>query len=157
RPPAFDSSVETLTPDDLMAGRRPAGERILLFDDDHYYLGGVLAELLAAEGKRVTPVTSAPRVSEGSVNTVEHAGIHSPGVDACGELEVGQALAAVAGETALLVDALTRSEREVPVDGLVLVTARLPEDGLATQLLDRRAEWSSLESVRLVGDAYAPG
>ncbi|HYA07946.1 MAG TPA: NAD(P)-binding protein, partial [Gaiellaceae bacterium] len=38
RPPALDAGTEVLTPDDLLAGERPAGERILLFDDDHYYL-----------------------------------------------------------------------------------------------------------------------
>ena len=59
-----------------MAGRRPSGERILLFDDDHYYLGGVLAELLASEGKRVTLVTPEPRVSEWTVNTMEQERIH---------------------------------------------------------------------------------
>ena len=31
----------------------------MLFDDDHYYLGGVLAELLATEGYRVTLITPA--------------------------------------------------------------------------------------------------
>ena len=40
---ADDAGV--LTPDDLMEGRRPARRRVVLFDDDHYYLGGVLAEL----------------------------------------------------------------------------------------------------------------
>ena len=49
-PPALDPAVETLTPDDLMAGRLPTGERIVIFDDDHYYFGGVFAELLATGG-----------------------------------------------------------------------------------------------------------
>src|SRR6185312_6922122 len=86
RPPGFDPSVETLTPDDVMAGARPAGERIVLFDDDHYYLGGVLAELLATEGKRVTLVTPAPRISEWSVNTMEQERIHRRLVEAGVEL-----------------------------------------------------------------------
>ena len=34
------------------AAHGPTGERVVLFDDDHYYLGGVLAELLAGEGRR---------------------------------------------------------------------------------------------------------
>ena len=40
-----------LTPDDLLAGARPDGDRVVVFDDDHYYLGGALAELLASEGR----------------------------------------------------------------------------------------------------------
>jgi dimethylamine/trimethylamine dehydrogenase len=146
RRPLFDPAVETLTPDDLMAGRRPAGERILIFDDDHYYLGGVLAELLAAEGKRVTLVTPAPRVSEWSVNTMEHERIHRRLVEAGIELATAQALAAVEGGTARLVDVYTRRERELPLDGLVLVTARLPNDALAREL-----------GATPIGDAYAPG
>jgi dimethylamine/trimethylamine dehydrogenase len=146
RPPALDPAVETLTPDDLMAGRRPAGDRILLFDDDHYYLGGVLAELLAAEGKYVTLVTSGPRVSEWTVNTMEHDQIHRRLVEAGIELATAQALVAVEGGAARLVEVYTGREREVPLDGLVLVTARLPNDSLALEL-----------GATPIGDAYAPG
>ena len=142
----FDSTVETLTPDDLMAGRRPAGERIVLFDDDHYYLGGVLAELLAGEGKRVTLVTPAPRVSEWSVNTMEHARIHRRLVESGVELATAHALAAVEGGAARIVDVYTGRDRELPLDGLVLVTARLPNDALALEL-----------GATAIGDAYAPG
>ena len=52
RPVPLDAALRTLTPDDLMGGTRPAGEHVVLFDDDHYYMGGVLAELLASEGLR---------------------------------------------------------------------------------------------------------
>ena len=32
------------TPDDLMNGAYPTGH-VVIYDDDHYYMGGVLAEL----------------------------------------------------------------------------------------------------------------
>ena len=67
----LDPALETLTPDDLMAGSRPAGEHVVIFDDDHYYMAGVLAELLVAEGRRVTFVTPAARVSEWADHTME--------------------------------------------------------------------------------------
>jgi len=146
RPAVLDPAVETLTPDDLMDGRRPAGERILLFDDDHYYHGGVLAELLATEGKRVTLVTPAPRVSEWSVNTMEDERIHRRLVEVGVELATAQALTAVEGGVARVVDVYTERERELPLDGLVLVTARLPTDALALEL-----------GATAIGDAYAPG
>jgi dimethylamine/trimethylamine dehydrogenase len=47
---------------------------------------------------------------------------------------------------ARVVDVYTRQERELPLDGLVLVTARLPNDGLAREL-----------GATAIGDAYAPG
>ena len=70
RPIAIDPAMQVLTPDDLMSGARPRGKNVVLFDDDHYYMGGVLAELLAGEGHDVTFVTPEARVSEW---TVQHA------------------------------------------------------------------------------------
>jgi dimethylamine/trimethylamine dehydrogenase len=106
----------------------------------------VLAELLAAEGKRVTLVAATPRVSEWSVNTMEQERVHRRLVEAGVELALGQALAAVEGGLARLVDVYTGGERELPLDGLVLVTARLPNDALAREL-----------GATPIGDAYAPG
>ncbi|MFQ5421829.1 MAG: FAD-dependent oxidoreductase, partial [Anaerolineae bacterium] len=54
--------AHVFTPDDMMAGRLPDG-RVVIFDDDHYYMGGVLAELLADQGCHVTLLTPAPMIS----------------------------------------------------------------------------------------------
>ena len=58
------------TPDDLMAGKMPSG-KVVVFDDDHYYMGGVVAELLVEQGCEVTLITPAAYVSEWSNNTLE--------------------------------------------------------------------------------------
>lgn len=39
-------AMPIFTPDDLMAGNLPAGN-VVLYDDDHFYLGGELAGLAA--------------------------------------------------------------------------------------------------------------
>ena len=52
-----DAEADVLTPDDIMDGKRPQGKNVVLYDDDHYYMGGVLAELLRKEGYAVTLVT----------------------------------------------------------------------------------------------------
>ena len=152
-------ATEVLTPDDLLAGRRPVGERVLLFDDDHYYLGGVLAELLAGEGKAVTLVTPAVRVSEWTVNTMEQSRIHRRLADAGVAIETAHALLSVEGGSARIACVYTKRERELPCDALVAVTARLPQDAVAEELLARRGEWGDggVLSVRAVGDALAPG
>ena len=157
--PPLDPATETLTPDDLFGGARPAGERVVLFDDDHYYLGGVLAEQLASEGRMVTLVTPAPRVSEWTVNTMEQPRIHRRLVERGVVLETAQALRSVAGGAARIACVYTGRERELPCDAVVLVTARLPEDGLAEELQLRRTDWAAagVRSVRAVGDAWAPG
>ena len=145
RPIQLDPA-DVLTPDDLLAGRRPDGDRVLVFDDDHYYLGGALAELLASEGRHVTLVTPVGRVSEWTINTMEQPRIHRRLVDAGVELLTDRALLAVAGGEARLGDTLTDSESTLAVDSLVLVTSRLPDDELALEL-----------GATAIGDAYAPG
>ena len=159
RPLPVDPGMQVLTPDSLCSGARPDGEHVLLFDDDHYYLGGVLAELLAREDRRVTLVTPAPRVSEWTVNTMEQERIHRRLLEVGVDLRTGTALAAVEAGGARLACAVTRREEAVACDAVVLVTARLPEDGLAEALLARRDEWAAagVISVRAVGDAWAPG
>ncbi len=58
------------SPNDLMNGKLPSGN-VVLYDDDHYYMGSVLAELLAQMGCSVTLVTPAPLVSYWSRYTLE--------------------------------------------------------------------------------------
>ena len=159
KPLPLDDSVRVLTPDDLFTGKRPEGEHVLLFDDDHYYLGGVLAELLAAEGRHVTLVTPAARISEWTVNTMEQSRIHRRLVEAGVVLEPAHTLLAVERGTARLGCIYTARERELPCDDVVVVTARLPNDALAGELEARRDVWddAGIRSVRAVGDALAPG
>ncbi|HET7130390.1 MAG TPA: FAD-dependent oxidoreductase [Gaiellaceae bacterium] len=145
RPVPIDGA-DVLTPDDLFAGVRPAGDRVLVYDDDHYYLGGAVAELLAGEGKLVTLVTPAALVSEWTVNTMEQRRIHKRLVEAGVELLTAHDLVSVAGGQAHLVSTFTDRAQEVAVDALVLVTARVPNDGLATAL-----------DATAIGDALAPG
>ena len=50
------------TPDDVMAGRLPEG-RVVVFDDDHYYMASVVAERIHAEAASVTLVTPEDKVA----------------------------------------------------------------------------------------------
>jgi dimethylamine/trimethylamine dehydrogenase len=118
----------------------------VLYDDDHYYLGGALAELLASEGKDVTLVTPAALVSEWAVNTMEQPRIHRRLVEAGVALLTAQELLGVGGGDVQLADTYTGRERAIPVESLVLVTARLPNDALAREL-----------GATAIGDALAPG
>lgn len=58
------------TPGELLAGRFPEG-RVAVYDDDHYFMGGVLAELLVRRGCQVTLLTPAPMVSFWTQYTLE--------------------------------------------------------------------------------------
>jgi len=70
RPIPGHDRAGVFTPDDLMADRLPAG-RVVVYDDDHYYMGGVLAELLARRGCAVVLMTPAPMIAYWSQFTLE--------------------------------------------------------------------------------------
>ena len=61
--PGWDIGSMTITPDDIMSGFEPTGP-VVVFDDDHYYIGGVIAEALRRFGVEVTLVTPASRSPE---------------------------------------------------------------------------------------------
>jgi len=141
-----------------MAGERPSGKRVVLYDD-HYYMGAVLAELLAKEDYQVTLVTPAADVSNWTANTLEHGFIQKH------VLELGVTVRAHHSVTAMRTDAAVAScvftgrKREIEADALVLVTARLPDDRLYLDLKAREADWADagIKSVKVIGDACAPG
>jgi dimethylamine/trimethylamine dehydrogenase len=153
QPLPIDEELEVLTPDDLLRGGLPTGERIVLYDDDHYYMGGALAELLAAAGKQVTLVTPQPLVSAWTANTMEQRRIHARLVAAGVSIVLSQALSSAGAERLRFACVYTDGETMLPADGLVLVTARLPQDELATQL----AQAGRGPFVEAIGDALAPG
>jgi dimethylamine/trimethylamine dehydrogenase len=158
-PVPADPAMPLFTPDDLMAGRLPAnGARVLLYDDDHYYMGGVLAELLVAKGFAVTLATPALRVSDWTFNTLEQHIIQRRLIELGVELRVSRGLAAIGNGGVTLACTYTGRAEEAPAGALVLVTARLPSDQLYRELAARRGEWarSGIKSVRRIGDCEAP-
>jgi dimethylamine/trimethylamine dehydrogenase len=158
-PPPLDPALPLFTPDDLMAGVLPEGERVLLYDDDHYYMGGVLAELLVRAGKKVTLFTPSVRVSDWTVNTLEHWAIHQR-LDELGvEILLNRGLVSC-GPGAVVTDCTyTGKTWTLEADALVLVASRQPEDALWRELKARAADWSDagIRSVKVIGDAEAPG
>ena len=152
-------TLELLTPDDIMSGTSPQGGRIAIFDDDRYYMGGVLAELLRSEGYDVALVTPEPLVSAWTVNTMEQHRIQARLMEAGVELHTSTAVSAVLDDGLRTECVFTGRESRIDAAAAVLVTARLPVDGLLQELSARRDEWTGrgLTSVRAVGDALTPG
>ncbi len=158
RPMDIAEGAEVLSPDDVMSGSRPRGERVVVFDDDHYYLGGVLAELLAGEGLDVSLVTPAAHVSQWTTNTLEVARIRKRVIRAGVRVHTNTAVIAVTSDGVRTACVFTGDEGALSADSVVMVTARLPHDALYQELMARRSEWAGadLRSVRAIGDAWAP-
>ncbi len=158
RPVPVSQAMELLTPDDIMAGSLPGGSKVIIWDDDHYYMGGVIAELLTGKGYAVTLMTPAAEVSTWTRNTMEQHFIQARLLEKGTEIIPHRVLDEVVGGGVVASCAFTGASHPFAADSVVLVTSRLPNDGLYRELVARRDEWgpARIESVRCVGDADAP-
>ncbi len=147
-------AITPFTPDDLLNGRLPAG-RVVLYDDDHYYMGGVLAELLVMKGCTVTLVTPAPLVSYWSVYTLEQERVQRKLMQLGVMLRVQHTLAGLEPGMAHIVSTVTGQREQLDCDAVVLVTDRTSSDGLYYELKPA-LEAGRLQSLRVIGDAEAP-
>jgi dimethylamine/trimethylamine dehydrogenase len=152
-----NSGLPVFTPDDLMAGEGPTGGTVILYDDDHFYMGSVLAELLVARGCRVEFVTPSAVVAEWSDNTLEQGYIQTRLMEAEVQLHLSHAPVSFGPGGARLACTYTGRERDLAGDAVVMVTSRLPDAALWQDLKARRADWGDVRSVRVLGDAEAPG
>jgi dimethylamine/trimethylamine dehydrogenase len=156
KPVTMEAGSDVLTPDDVLAGTRPGGKRVIIYDDDHYYMGGVLAELLVSEGYEVTLVTPAPDVSNWMRNTMEQFRVQARLLELGVEIIAQHGLAAVGSRYVELGCVFTGRRTRVEGDGIVLVTARLPRNALLQEVRERMTE-GALKSVTVIGDAASPG
>jgi dimethylamine/trimethylamine dehydrogenase len=150
-------AMPVFTPDDIMSGHLPSG-RVVIYDDDHYYMGSVLAELLVQAGCQVVFLTPSTRVAEWSFNTLEQGAIQARLLDAGVDVRITRGLGSVEADGVIAMCTYTGRREAIACEGLVMVTARLPEDGLYLALKAREAEWGAhgLRTVRVIGDANAP-
>ena len=157
-PIAIDPGMTVLTPDDMMAGAAPGGD-VVLWDDDHYYMGGVLAERLVSEGCAVTLVTTAQRVSDWTFNTLEHHAIHKRLAELGVRIVLNRGVARIEADHVVSDCVFTGAEEAHKADAVVMVASRVGEDAVYRALRARENEWSDagIRSVRLIGDAEAPG
>ncbi len=156
-PIPIDPVMPIFTPDDLMAGKRPPGH-VVIYDDDHYYMGSVLAELLVAAGTTVTFVTPANKVAEWSFNTLEQGTIQARLLNLGVDVRVTRGVAAVNAGAVTVTCTYTGRDEDIACDAVVMVTSRLPDDGIYLGLKEREADWADngIVSVKVIGDANAP-
>jgi dimethylamine/trimethylamine dehydrogenase len=155
--PGFDGE-HVYTPDDLMSDRVPDAGPVIIWDDDHYYIGGVLAEQCRATGLEVTIVTPAATVSSWTVNTLEAMPIARRIARLGINVVTYSSVTGFGDGKVRIVSALTGEESELPAAALVTVTARLPVDGLHDGLEQLRERWDSagLKTMTRIGDCWAP-
>lgn len=154
----IDIATNVLTPNELMAGARPHGKRVVLYDDDHYYMGGVLAEMLTDEDYEVTLVTPAADVSHWTHNTMEQRRIQTRLIECGVNIVTQRALSSVEKDHVTTECVFTGRSEPMECESVVLVTALLPNDSIYLELAARESEWmdAGVHTVRGIGDAWAP-
>ena len=141
---------KVLTPDDIMDGKRPdaPGSAVTIYDDDHYYMASVIAELLSSEGYRVTLATEGMCVASWTEYTLEQRHIEKRLLSAGVQILVRHQLAEVGEGWLRLTNTLT-GEVSDHEGSVVSVTARLPRDELFKTLKGKIP-------VRRIGDCFGP-
>jgi dimethylamine/trimethylamine dehydrogenase len=135
--------------------RAPALQNFVIYDDDHYYMGGVLAELLTQQGCDVSLITPAPLVSYWSQFTLEQERIQRQLMKLGVKLYPQTILSEIQNDCVRLTNAISGNEVELPRDGVVLVSDRISNDSLYYELKPALEE-GKLSSLRVIGDAEAP-
>lgn len=152
------SDPEILTPDDIMDGKLPSDGPVLVYDEDSYYMGGVIAERLRAEGHEVTLATPADNISDWAGKTSERWRIRTHlmalGVDTI----VSHTLNSFDGSAATLNCEYSGAEKPVSVNTVVMVTQRKPNDTLYQELMAAvDGDASKLPfTLKRIGDCEAP-
>ncbi len=157
------------SPDDLVegesgVGKSGAGKLVIgklgngnwvIYDDDHFYMGGVLAGLLAEQGGNISLITPAPLVSYWSQYTLEQERIQHKLMKLGVKLFSQSVLSEIRDDCAWLTNTISGEKIELPRDGVVLVSDRIPNDSLYSALKPALEE-GKLQSLRIAGDAEAP-
>jgi dimethylamine/trimethylamine dehydrogenase len=165
RIPGYDLP-NVLSPDDLMGEEKVisftgmlrdnlVNGNWVIYDDDHYYMGGVLAELLARHGCQVSLVTPAPLISYWSQFTLEQERIQQQLMRLGVKLYPQTVLSEIENDCVRLTNTISGEKIELQRDGVVLVSDRISNDSLYYALKPAFEE-GKINSLRIIGDAEAP-
>lgn len=160
--PGIEKSSNVVTPDDIMRANASGGlEQLLpqgpvvIYDDDHFYMGGVIAELIAATGRSVSIITPAPQVSYWSQFTLEQERIERRLLESGVRLFCRHVLRAIDNSECTAFCTVTGRQTKLPSATIVLITDRI-SDGRIKSELENHLVQGAIESLRVVGDADAP-
>ena len=148
---------QLFTPDDIMNGRLPTGPT-LIYDDERYYMANVIAELLRAKNIPVTLVVPTSTISTWGERTSEHSQIRQRLHELKVDMMTSHALIGFDGSKARIECAYSGDVKELPVEAVVTVTMRAPDDVLYRDLQQHFADTDGYQpdSLCRIGDCEAP-
>ena len=145
--------------DRVLAGAETPSGRAVIFDDDHYYMGAVIALALRARGNAVTLVTPAGRAGQWSGYTNEqHASVRAL-IHAGVEIVTNRVVDRIApgGVTASCI--FSGGRQEIDADWVLPLTRREPHDALyyAVRAAISEDRTGAPKTIARIGDCLAPG
>ncbi|WJI65518.1 FAD-dependent oxidoreductase [Mesorhizobium sp. C416B] len=145
------------TPDDVMAGA-DLPEPVVIYDDDHFYMANVLADLLVQQNKKVIFVTPLNEVASWSRHTLEQPKIYARLISSGVQVHLRKKLTGFEDGAAVLTCPYTGQKERIEAASILLVTSREPSDRLHRELQTRQTEFQDhgLQSVTPIGDCVAP-
>jgi dimethylamine/trimethylamine dehydrogenase len=160
RATAFDGYDHTtvISVDRILAGELPQG-RVIIYDDDHYYLSSAIALKLRALALAVTLVTPEARIAGWSAHTEEQYQTLKALYEADVRIVTDKGLVSWNGSKATLECVFSGVESSIEADYLIPLTARLPNDALFTVLRSQQDQFHAMggKTIQGIGDCIAPG
>jgi dimethylamine/trimethylamine dehydrogenase len=158
--PGADASLDwQLTPDQVAKGEKQVGQRVLVLENEGYYVGASVAQKLAGEGKQVYLLTQVGDIAGYMEYTLEapmlHRDLHRLGVS----IHPYTMLEKIEPGACHAFNVWNPAHKEVfEVDTVVLCTQRLSNHELYHELKSDKAalEREGIEGLYLIGDAAAP-
>ena len=146
------------TPDDIMAGTLPSGKTIV-YDDDSFYMGSVIAEKLKLAGLDVVYLTPSSMVSSWSSNNGEQARVQLRLIELDIEIILNHGLDNFVNGEATLGCVYSERQHTINADSIVMVTTRLANDSLYFDVLHaiEVQQENAPKSVKRIGDVDGPG
>ena len=152
-------SNRIFTPDQILNGATLL-EPVVIYDFDHYYMGGCLAELLRERHKEITLVTPANAVSAWTSMNNESWRIRGRMIELDIKLLLEHYLIGMDESHLQLTSIYSDSEiTTIEAGSLIIVGVRTSEDTLYKELIARSefSEHSGVSNIKSIGDCVAPG
>ncbi len=137
--------AKVFSPDDIMAGIELKGP-VVVFDDDHFYMGGAISEKLRRDGCEVTLVTPAAEVSSWTHNTLDQHAVQKQLMELGVRVVTTHNLTVIRSNAVDLSCVYTGTSKTVDCSAIVLVTMRQPVDDL----------WQAYPDLIRIGDVLSP-
>ena len=157
-PISATENTKLVSADHVLQGGTVDG-KVVVFDDEHYYMGSIIAERLCDQGHDVTLVTPSTMVAEWTEYTMEQHRIQQRLLEKGVKVICTHSLSGVGEAEVTLACEYTGKEQRIAADTVIPITTRTPHSEVYDTLMAKSDAFADLgiKSVTRIADCYAPG